>query len=355
MKYKVVKTFTFEGKRYYIYANTPEEAAAKMAIKKRDLAERVVKAKNTTVAEWTPECIRLYKANVSARTLSDFEYLADKVLIRTIGSLKLSSVKPMHLQEILNEYRGFSVTQINAVLHVLRFVFGKAYLNGLITSDPSENLTKPTARKKQTRRALTPYEREHIEKVGFTKHKYLLFMLMLFCGCRPAEAAKATGADIVRDSGYNLLHVRGTKTPLSDRYVPIPDKLYEAIKNTPKSEYIASYANGNFIAPINRSRVWARFVRDVNLSMGAKTYRNALVPPLPLASDLVPYCLRHEYCTDLARKGVDIRIAQRLMGHSTIRLTANIYTNLDKRDIIGAAEAIGATKNAKSTTQNTTP
>ena len=69
------------------------------------------------------------------------------------------------------------------------------------------------------------------------------------------------------------------------------------------------------------------------MAMGAKTYRNALIPPLPLADDLEPYCLRHEYCTELARRGIDIRIAQKLMGHSTITLTANIYTNLQSSDL----------------------
>ena len=68
----------------------------------------------------------------------------------------------------------------------------------------------------------------------------------------------------------------------------------------------------------------------------------------PFASDLVPYCLRHEYCTDLARKGVDIRIAQRLMGHATITMTANIYTNLTVDDTITSViDRLGVTKKQK--------
>ena len=74
--------------------------------------------------------------------------------------------------------------------------------------------------------------------------------------------------------------------------------------------------------------------------MGCKSYRNALIPPYPLAPDLVPYCLRHEYCTELARKGIDIRIAQKLMEHSDIKLTSNVYTNFDKSDLKTAAEIL---------------
>ena len=90
----------------------------------------------------------------------------------------------------------------------------------------------------------------------------------------------------------------------------------------------------------NFDRLWHSFKRQLNLFMGCKTYRNELIPPYPLAPDLVPYCFRHEYCSDLARKGIDIRTAQKLMGHSTIQMTANIYTHVERNDILAAAKIL---------------
>ena len=46
-----------------------------------------------------------------------------------------------------------------------------------------------------------------------------------------------------------------------------------------------------------------------------------------LADDLVCYCLRHTFCTDLQKKGVPVDIAKYLMGHADIRTTANIYAH----------------------------
>ena len=69
-------------------------------------------------------------------------------------------------------------------------------------------------------------------------------------------------------------------------------------------------------------------------------YRNQLIPPYPLADDFVPYDLRHTYCTDLQKKGIDIRTAQYLMGHSDISLTANIYTHADNSTILETAKLI---------------
>ena len=87
--------------------------------------------------------------------------------------------------------------------------------------------------------------------------------------------------------------------------------------------------------------------------MGAKTYRNKIIGIEPVAKDLFPYCLRHEYCTNLARKGIDIRVAQKLMGHGDISLTANIYTHVDIDIIKIASESLSGY--SEGTTQGTTP
>ena len=59
---------------------------------------------------------------------------------------------------------------------------------------------------------------------------------------------------------------------------------------------------GDFNPAKNKNKLWQACKREMNISMGCKVYRNALVPPYPLADDIVPYCLRHTYCTDLSRR-----------------------------------------------------
>ena len=88
----------------------------------------------------------------------------------------------------------------------------------------------------------------------------------------------------------------------------------------------------------------------MNISMGCKVYRSQLVPPYPLAEDFVPYCLRHTYCTDLQKKGVDIRIAQYLMGHADIKMTANIYTHIDENTVLNVADKLNKKCNSKCNT-----
>lgn len=42
--------------------------------------------------------------------------------------------------------------------------------------------------------------------------------------------------------------------------------------------------------------------------------------------------LRHTFATTLYHAGVDLRTAQKLMGHASIQMTANIYTHLEAAD-----------------------
>ena len=234
---------------------------------------------------------------------------------------------------------------------MLKFIFRTAAENKLIVANPAAIIIKP-AGYKNSRRAITETERRAFLSVCEKNDRFLLFMLMLYCGCRPSEACEAKGMDVKMIEGQPVLHIRGTKTSNADRFVPIPDMLYQRIKNTPKFDYISSNNVGKKHDASSYRRITKSLYREMNIAMGCRVYRNQLIPPLPLAEDFVPYDLRHTYCTDLQKKKVDLRTAQYLMGHSDISLTANIYTHADNSTILEAAKLINGTTG---TTGGTTP
>ena len=69
----------------------------------------------------------------------------------------------------------------------------------------------------------------------------------------------------------------------------------------------------------------------------------ALVP-----FSLHPHMLRHTYATTLYRAGVDLRTAQKLMGHSSIQVTADIYTHLEQEDSLHVADKLNEYLSGKS-------
>ena len=60
----ITKTFTFEGKRYYVRGKTEREALLKLANKRRDLEEgKVAVSGNMTVSAWAYKAVEAYKTN----------------------------------------------------------------------------------------------------------------------------------------------------------------------------------------------------------------------------------------------------------------------------------------------------
>lgn len=300
---------------------------------------------STKVEKWVDTCISTCKTRVSAEYKKQIKYRAAKYIFPVIGPLPLRSVKPINCQQVLNQCSGMSYSHVRKLSQEMKFYFEQARKNKLIPENPAADLVIPEYSRGR-RRAITEHEREHLYRVADKFPQFNIFLLMLECGCRPAEAVNCIGADIQIVDGFRMLHIRGTKTENSDRYVPMPDDIYNRVKGAKRLELLAPNQDGRKYTKQGFSRLSDRLRRELNISMGCRVYRNQLVPPLPLAEDFVPYCLRHTYCTDLQRQGVDVRTAQRLMGHADIQTTVNIYTHVDISQISAAAEKMGMKKQA---------
>ena len=336
----VTKTFTFEGKRYYVRGKTEREAIIKMANKQRDLEEgkRTVSG-NMTVSQWAYKAVDAYKTNVKDITLKKYKDRMRKCILDEIGDMPLKKVAPIDCQRVLNLQKGKSKTQINEVYQTLKFIFRTARANKLIIEDPALDIVKPSGYKTK-RRKITDTEREHLLNLFEKEPRFILFEIMLNCGCRPSEARNLQGKDITIMEGRPMLHIRGTKTENADRFVPLPNTLYNKIKDISGNDYICTNTAGKKYDETSYKRLCQKLYRELNISMGCKVYRNELIEPLPLAEDFAPYCLRHTYCTDLQKKGVDIRVAQYLMGHADIKMTANIYTHIDHESIFALSDVL---------------
>ena len=145
---------------------------------------------------------------------------------------------------------------------------------------------------------------------------------MLYMGLRPSETSLIQGKDV--DIDNKLLHVRGTKTRHADRYIPIPSHIIDDYKGFDKEEYVFANGHNKPNTETNRKDWWRAFKREMDIQMGAKTYRNKVVESV-IAKDLSMYCLRHTFGTDCQSAGIPINITRELMGHSDISITSKFY------------------------------
>lgn len=352
------RTFTFEGKRYDVTAKSNDELAVKVANKKRTLEEgSIILNKNTTVKKWAEEWLETYvKPNAGDATLYAYKSRLKVYVYPTVGGMRLIDVRPLHLRKILNTASGYSKDHIKKIRYTLVQIFTKAQQNKLITNNPSDYLEMPKA-ENHTRRSITENERNCILKVAETHSSGLWIKLMLYCGLRPQETAALQGRHLDLKNGNlevkNALKRHGniigdTKSQSGKRTVPIPDILLPELKSLktdikptdttverlqgvkPKVEpfeYVFKNQSGSHMTASGMRTRWRSFKRAMNIEMGCKVFNNEVLKPYRVADDLVPYCLRHTYCTDLQDAGVPINIAKELMGHSDIGITAKIYTH----------------------------
>lgn len=328
------KTFTFEGKRYEVCAKTKAEALEKMIEKKRRLemgSERI--CSSMQVAKWIDQCIDTYKTNLRPNSMKAYRELMKCAITDHIGHMRLRDITPVKCQEVLNLQAGKSKSQISKVYQMLQFVFNKAVENKLLIENPAAYIVRPQGTKR-SRRALSAYEQSCIRKALEKHEKPLYFLFMLECGCRPSEAASIEGRDIVTKNGRDYLHIRGTKSAAADRFVPLNDNIRRYLPSHPDPfKLLCTTGAGNKINAQAHRRAWSSLVRLVNIEMGCKVYRNEVLPPYRFDEAITPYYLRHTFCTNLKKAGIDIRTAQYLMGHSDIKMTANIYTHTDEEDL----------------------
>lgn len=347
------KTFTFEDKRYSVQAKNEIELGKKIAAKIKELEDGSITInKNTTVKKWSEEWLETYKkGTVGLATYKYIETIVNNKIVSEIGTRRLKDIKSIHLQKILNDQTGNSKSYISKVKSTIRQIFSEAVANKLITDNPAERLKMPKSND-GTHRALTDKERKFILELAETHRSGLWIKVMLYCGLRPQETATLQWKDIdfknkvikvstAREALTN--NIKSTKSSAGVRKIPIPKPLYKSLvaaKGSPFDYVFTQPTTGNRHTKSSMRCLWTSFKYDLNIAMGTKVYRNQLQPPFAVADDLVPYCFRHTFCTDLQSAGVPINVAKELMGHEDIATTSRIYTHQSDNSLNAAADMI---------------
>lgn len=352
----IQKSFTdATGKRHFIRAATEEEAIAKLAIKKDIVARgEIIVDPNTSVERWADNYWAVFvEPQTSKKHAEDIKRMLRKRVIPAIGRLKLSQVRPIHIQKIITGAEGMSYSYRYKLVLLVKNLFKTAAQNKLLLENPAEGLRFPKKAEEQIGRALTEAEKEIFEKF-MPKHRFgPALALMLYAGLRTQEVMTLKWSDVFLNHDPPIIRIStalksdGTigqpKSIAGIRAVPIQNRLMPYLQKPHSTEFAPfvvrpegqlKYTRQSWMAG------WKNFIREVNIALGCRTFRNKLLPPYPLAEDLRPYYLRHTFCTDCCAAGVPIQEASRIMGHSSISITLRYYTHASREATISALEKL---------------
>lgn len=149
------------------------------------------------------------------------------------------------------------------------------------------------------------------------------------CGLRLQEGTHLQVADI--DSARMMIHVRHGKGA-KDRYVPLPQRTLELLR-----QYWTTHRNPTLLFPAEGRdhRVLAQATEPVSKSSVQQAFRAALKDSR-LNKRASVHTLRHSWATHLLEAGVNLRLIQEWLGHSS-PATTSVYTHLTVK-----AEQLGA-------------
>ena len=346
-----------DGSKHQIktYGKNETEALLKLEKKKWEYEHGlVIVSENTPYSKWFEEWLETYKKpTIREQSIKNIIIANRNYFEPVLQNMPLSSIKTLHIQKCMNLLKDKSQSYIKKNFAIINSIFQIAADNDLIEKNPCRNVKLPNGKPKQQRRSLTPKEQELFLKIIDKHEKGIMFAVSLACGLRPGEVRalqwqnlnlkNATlKVDKAVEKGTNTL-----KTPKSAsgvRTVPIPEWLMKKLIKLPRNISKTAFLFSESDIPMTEQRykrAWKSFLNKMDIENGAKTYRNAIIEET-IDHSLTPYHLRHTYCTNLCKQGVDLKTAQYLMGHASIEITAEIYTHVDTDMIESAREKINA-------------
>ena len=194
----------------------------------------------------------------------------------------------------------------------------------------------------EERQPITEEQRELILNTWEGHRMGVPALIMLYCGLRRGEMLALLWSDIdfkaktlsvskSADMPTNATTVKKPKTKAGTRIVPIPDAILPALQKARReaiSMYVCPAVNtGDIMSAQAYSEAWKSYMHYLNIEAGGRD-RSRSNPKVVAMEPFTAHRLRHSYATMLYDADVDVKTAQKLLGHADFSVTMKIYTHL---------------------------
>ena len=326
------------------------------------------KAKSLTFEDYFEKFLK-QKRNIKRSTRCVYRQKYDLYLKNRIGSKSISSIKYSDVcacyGEIIDEH-GLSASTMATINSVLVGALKIAVKDEALRYNPAEDALQDVlgavGGRGNKRFALTIPQQNAFMAFLFEETLYSkwrdLFVIMLGTGCRIGEICGLTWDDC--DFDKNIIHIRRTvtyagdehtgeyhwhiQTPKSEsgeRNIPMLNDVKIALQNIKREQltngfctsvidgvsgFVFTNRNRTILIPNEVNKVISRIVSARNKKEKAAAEsegRDWIVLP-----DFSPHILRHTFCTRLCEAGIDIKVIQDVMGHSSVSVTMDVYNNV---------------------------
>lgn len=359
--------------RKYFYGKTKKEAMEKLDRYKISISNGVDISKKAylypTMKMWLFESIR---KGIKESTFDRYEGVFRNLLENaSIAYKDVKDIKMLDIQRLYNNLykEGKSSNRINKLNILLKKFFYYCIDEGYIIRNPCNSVTIP-GKNEYKEKDVEVFTKEELRKILNANYNYNrvikdIAIVAFSTGMRAGEILALTENDIdfenniidinkivseftrIYDDGsrHKVKNIQPPKTKNSIRKIPLPRNLIPVFKdaiitrnkyklhfgdiyNTEyfEKKFIFLTKEGNLIYTTNLNKSWRYFLKNIGVS-----YKKF-------------HALRHTYATFQFRSKVPLKTVSKLLGHSNIKVTADTYTHVMKKDLEEAANIINVLK-----------
>jgi integrase len=344
-----------DGKRHWVSAKIKTECWRKLNIAMTDADRGILPGPaNLTVEQYlTSWLAHSVKGTVSRATYDGYSRDVNHHIIPDLGRRKLKELIPGDIRRLYCKMaeKGLKDRSIEYVHTTLRKSLKAAVVDKLITHNPTDGvkpIKTPTGAAKESKALDSSQVKVLLEAASESRFE-ALYVVAIHTGLRRGELLGLKWTDVDLDAGTltvrHSLDVDGTfKAPKNRgarRTLKVTHRALDALKahkvrqNAERLQAGPRWRDNNLIFP-----------NTVGKPMNAGNLYRREFQPLLERADLAEegftiHSLRHTFATTLAEKGVHPSTAQKMLGHSDIRMTLAIYTHAtdDMQDATAALES----------------
>ena len=325
-------SYTDETGRHHIYDRDPEKLYYKL---QSALTQK--ESKEPTFGDIAEEWEREHRESIEVRTWKNYEPHYKDIVFKH-GKKKIQDVSAMDIVNHLTtaKSKGYSATVVNSIRSIYRMIFDYAVAHDHAQFNPVSSVRLPKGLTRGKRIAPTDSQIKTI--FASIDSPFGLFPVFLLCtGLRKSEALALTWDDVdltrreisvTKSIDYTVgasPKIKPPKTEAGIRVVPIIDILYNKLcqaKDSSSSVYLfpaqdsnRSGKGGSMMTLRGYEGAWYKYCETAGLMENGKP-------------SITAHNLRHGTATLMFELGVDELTAQKILGHSRIEITREIYTEL---------------------------
>lgn len=341
-----------------IYGKTEKEVKKKMKEFKDELIKYdSVNIPKLTVSDIINDWLKTKRYEVRASSYDRIERTVNNLILPRIGFAQASSLTSNNIQKLLNDLadEGYSHSAIKKVYEALNAPFKVAVIRDQLRKNPCETVIVPK-NTIESEGDVEFYDEEQvalISQAAVERYKTgeLIYdhgrglIILLNTGMRVGELLALKWKNV--DFDKKLIHIvetrgvvinrnrkdgdnkyievdRPTKTKAGTRIIPMNQKAEECLLYFKSLNYKSPYvmANGDekdsVIPYKNLQKALKHILQKTGINYGSL------------------HALRHTFATRLFKRGVEVKVVSELLGHSSVKVTYDIYIHVIKEQKIEA-------------------